>query len=101
MYAPQNCSGEDGRYDAERGRTTPLRQRPECKIALCATGFFVIKTVQPHIRLLDFFRTVVKRVGDVLLGCYGYFHFGCKNRVVGALDALGGDFEDSAHGVLF
>jgi len=68
---------------------------------MCATGFFVIKTIQPHICLLDFFRTVVKWVGDVLLGGYGYFHFRGQNRVVAALNALGRDFKVSQNLEIF
>ena len=45
----------------------PLIQRPEREVALRATGFLVIKTIQPHIRLLDFLRAVVKRIEGVLL----------------------------------
>ena len=67
-----------------------LIQRPERKVALRTTGFFVIKTIQPHIRLLDFLRAVVKRIGGVHFGRNGYFHFGRENRVVGALDTLRG-----------
>ena len=73
-----------------------LIQRPERKIALCATGFFVIKTIQPHIRFLNFLRAVVKRIEGVHFGRNGYFHFGRENRVVGALDALRGYFKFSA-----
>ena len=68
----------------------PLIQRPEREVALRATGFFVIKTIQPHIRLLNFLRAVVKRIEGVHFGGYGYFHFGRENRVVAALDALRG-----------
>lgn len=67
-----------------------LIQRPKREIALRATGFLVIKTIQPHIRLLNFLRSVVKRIEGVHFGRYGYFHFGRENRVVGALDALRG-----------
>ena len=48
-----------------------------------------------YIFLLYFFHTIVKRVGDVLLGGYDYFHFRGQNRVIAALNALGGDFEDA------
>ena len=74
-----------------------LIQRPERKVALCATGFFVIKTIQPHIRFFDFFRTVVKLIEGVHFGRDGYFHFRRENRVVGALDALRGYFKYSGH----
>ena len=70
--------------------TKILIQRPEREVALRATGFLVIKTIQPHIRLLDFHRTVVKRIEGVHFGRNGYFHFGRENRVVAALDALRG-----------
>ena len=75
----------------------PLIQRPEREVALRATGLFVIKTIQPHIRLLDLLRAVVKRIEGVHFGRYGYFHFGRENRVVAALDALRGYFKYSGH----
>ena len=74
-----------------------LIQRPEREVALRATGFFVIKTIQPHIRLFDFLRAIVKRIEGVHFGRYGYFHFRRENRVVGALDALRGYFKYSGH----
>ena len=74
-----------------------LIQRPEREVALRATGFLVIKTIQPHIRLLDFLRAVVKRIGGVHFGRNGYFHFRRENRIVGALDALRGYFKYSGH----
>ena len=70
--------------------TKILIQRPEREVALRATGFLVIKTIQTHIRLLDFLRAVVKRVEGVHFGRDGYFHFGREHRVVAALDALRG-----------
>ena len=72
-------------------------QRPEREVALCATRLLIIEAVKPHICLLDFCRTVVKRIGDVGLGGNGYFHFGCQHRVIGALDTLWGDFKYSGH----
>ena len=74
-----------------------LIQRPEREVALRATGFFVIKTIQPHIRLLDLLRAVVKRIEGVRFGRDGHFHFGRENRVVGALDALRGYFKYAGH----
>ena len=74
-----------------------LIQRPEREVALRATGFFVIKTIQPHIRLLDLLRAVVKRIEGVSLGRDSHFHFGRENRVVSALDALRGYFKYSGH----
>ena len=77
--------------------TKILIQRPEREVALRATGFLVIKTIQPHIRLLDFLRAVVKRIEGVHFCRDGYFHFGRENRVVAALDALRGYFKYSGH----
>ena len=74
-----------------------LIQRLEREVALRTTGFFIIKTIQPHIRLLDLFRAVVKRIEGVCLGRDGHFHFGRENRVVGALDALRGNFKYSGN----
>ena len=70
-------------------------QSHESEIVFRAAGFSIVEAVDVHVHFLNFPGTVIERVCRVDSRCDGDDHFGCQHRAVAALDALGGNAEES------
>ena len=76
-------------------------QRLVSEVGGAHAGFLVVELVHAHILLLDFDRTVIERVADVLTSSDGDHHFGRDDLPVDALDALRRNSKNFAHNKTF
>ena len=78
-----------------------LVQLYKFKIIRIAACFLIVKSIDAHVCLLQFLRTIVEWVGGVLLGCHGHNHFRCEDGAVCTFDAFRLYLKDLTHSNLF
>ena len=78
-----------------------LVQLHKLKVIRIAACLLIVESIDAHICLLQFLRTIVEGVGGVLLGCHGHYHVGSEDGAVCTFDAFRLYLKDLTHSNLF